>query len=104
MKGFLAAVEARVLAEHEQRVIETPYSQLPAYASGRAARNAKLEGRTARQMTREEVLARGRRVAELRAMGEVLADIRVALRCTERQARHAESVYRASLRETGRDE
>ncbi len=40
MKGFLAAVEARVLAEHEQRVIETPYSQLPAYAAGRAARNA----------------------------------------------------------------
>ncbi len=55
-------------------------------------------------MSREEVLARGRRVAELRAMGEVFRDIRAALGCTERQARHAESVYRASLRETARDE
>ena len=54
---------------------------------------------TERQLAREEVLARGKRVAELREMDERFADIRALLGCTERQARHAESVYRESLRD-----
>ena len=99
MKGFLAAVEARRLAEHEARIVETPYSQLPRLASGAAARAGKLLGKTERQLSREEVLARGKRVVELREMGERFADIRALLGCTERQARHAESVYRESIRD-----
>lgn len=99
MRGFLAAVEARRLAEHEQCIVETPYKELPALASGARARAGKLRGVTERQMAREEVLARGKRVVELREMGERFADIRALLGCTERQARHAESVYRESLRD-----
>ena len=99
MRGFLAAVESRVLREHEARIVETPYKQLPALASGARARAGKLRGVTERQMAREEVLARGKRVVELREMGERFADIRALLGCTERQARHAESVYRESLRD-----
>lgn len=87
MKGFLAAVELRLLAEREQRITETPFEELPATRRTREPLGPKGETRHEREA--REMAARIARVRELRAEGMSYQAIAEASGLTERQVRLA---------------
>lgn len=87
MRGFLAAVEARRLAEHEQRIVETPYFELPAVRVPHEPLGPK--GETRREREAREMESRIARVRQMRSLGMTYPAIAAATGMTERQARHA---------------
>lgn len=86
MKGFLAAVELRRLAEHEQRIVETPFEELPAV---RTREPLGPKGETRREREAREMAVRIARVKELRREGMSYQAIADASGLTERQVRLA---------------
>lgn len=89
MKRFLDAVERRLLVEHETRIVETPYSNLPVVRVPHEPLGPK--GETEREREAREMKLRIARVKQMRSLGMTYHAIAASTGLTERQARLAGS-------------